>query len=347
MTFRHRWLPKAPAQGALTELSFIPKTGLRPEAPDLKPSEVTGHYTPAGGEDLALQPGGNPAFEVHNGKHSSSRDSAASREPAAPSTEAMLEIIQPAPELQKIPVEIVELHAKSRLVCLTDPASAGADRFRYLRMRLREHWNAGKLKTLLITSPLPGDGKSTIARNLATMLAEGGKKTVLLVEADLHRPSLSAVFGLQERTGFGECLELGLNPMAAIRRLEPLSWYFLGAGKCAGNAAELMQIEALAEVMERLKPHFDWILFDSPPVVPFTATLALRKLADASLLVVRAHRTPSKLLDQSIGLIGREHIAGIVLNDLEDLNRLYYKYYGSYGRAMPAYRAITAGDENK
>lgn len=341
MTFRHRWLPKEPAEGALTELSFIPKTGPRPEAPDLKPSEVTSHHTAAGGEDLALQSGGNPAFEVHNGKHS------LSCELAPHPTDAVLEIIQPAPELQKIPVEIVNVPAKSRLVCLTDPASAGADRFRYLRMRLREHWSAGKLKTLLVTSPLPGDGKSTIARNLATMLAEGGKKTVLLVEADLHRPSLSAVFGLQERTGFGECLELGLNPMAAIRRLEPLSWYFLGAGKCAGNAAELMQIEALAEVMEQLKPHFDWILFDSPPVVPFTATLALRKLADASLLVVRAHRTPSKLLDQSIGLIGREHIAGIVLNDLEDLNRLYYKYYGSYGRAMPAYRAITAGDENK
>ncbi len=347
MTFRHSWLPKEPAEGALTELSFIPKTGPRPEAPDLKPSEVTGHYTPAGGEDLALQPGGNPAFEVHNGKHSLSRDSAASRECAAPSTDGILEIVQPAPELQKIPVEMIDVPAKSRLVCLTDPASAGADRFRYLRMRLREHWNTGKLKTLLVTSPLPGDGKSTIARNLATMLAEGGKKTVLLVEADLHRPSLSAVFGLKERTGFGECLELGLNPMTAIRRLEPLSWYVLSAGRCMGNAAELLQIEVLAPMVEQLKPHFDWILFDSPPIIPFTATLALRKQADATLLVVRAHRTPGKLLDQSIGLIGKEHIAGIVLNDLEDLNRLYYKYYGGYGRAMPAYRAITAGDKNK
>src|SRR5271166_3884141 len=308
MTFRHSWLPKEPGEGALTELSFIPKTGLRPEAPDLKPSEVTGHYAPAGGEDLALQPGGNPAFEVHNGKHSSSRDSAASREPAAPSTEAMLEIIQPAPELQKIPVEIVELHAKSRLVCLTDPASAGADRFRYLRMRLREHWNAGKLKTLLITSPLPGDGKSTIAQNLATMLAEGGKKSVLLVEGDLLRPSICASLGIAERTGLGECLELGLNPMTAVHRIEPLSWYFLGAGNCKGNAAELLQTEALTTVMQHLKPHFDWVLFDSPPVIPFTSTLALRRQSDATLLVVRAHRTPEKLLGQSIGLIGREHI---------------------------------------
>src|SRR5215471_17966426 len=85
--------------------------------------------------------------------------------------------------LQDIPASQVVLRPTTRIVLQSEPTSPGADRIRYLRMRLREPWEAGKLKTLLITSPLAHDGKSTIALNLATALAEERKRTVVIVEA--------------------------------------------------------------------------------------------------------------------------------------------------------------------
>src|SRR5438477_3474340 len=97
--------------------------------------------------------------------------------------------------LEAVRVENVSVNAATRLVAYTDPRSPGAERFRFLRMRLSEHWRTDKLKTLVITSPLPGDGKSTTALNLATTLAEHGRRKVLLMEADLHRPTITQGLG--------------------------------------------------------------------------------------------------------------------------------------------------------
>jgi capsular exopolysaccharide synthesis family protein len=233
--------------------------------------------------------------------------------------------------LQQIPVEEVDIHPVSRVVFHTEPRGPGADRFRFLRMRLQQLWNTGKLRRLLVTSPLPQDGKSTIALNLATALAERGRRTVLLLEADLHHSTLTQQLGLKTRPGLAECLEGGLDAVSTLRRLEPLGWYFLPAGQARGNPTELLQSEALSGVVQTLAPHFDWILMDSPPVSPLTDALSLTKQADATLLVVRAGRTPREAVEGAIALLGREHVLGIVLNGVEGLDRLYSKYYGHYG----------------
>lgn len=241
------------------------------------------------------------------------------------------ERIQNGLGLEQIPVEEVCVQPGSRVAFHTDPHGPGADRFRFLRLRLRELSNARKVKRLLVTSPLPQDGKSTVALNLATALAERGNRTVLLLEGDLHHPSLSRQLGLKTRPGLAECLEDGLNPISALRRLEPLSWYFLPAGEAHGNSTELLQSETLSGVMQALSPRFDWILIDSPPVTLLTDALSLKSQADASLLVARAGRTPREAVEQSIGLLGRDHVCGIILNGVEGLDRLYSKYSGYYG----------------
>ncbi len=237
------------------------------------------------------------------------------------------ENLEKSTEFQYIRVEEVDIDPTSRIVFHTDPNSPGADRFRFLRMRLRELWNTKKLRTLLITSPLPGDGKSTIALNLATALAEGGKRSVLLIEADLHRSPLTTQLRLKTEPGLAECLESGLNPVSAVRRLEPLGWYLLTAGQPHGNPTELLQGDALSIVMHKLSPHFDWILIDSPPVTAFTDALSLGRQANASLLVARATHTSSEAIEKAIVLLGREHVLGIVLNGVEELNCLYSEYY--------------------
>jgi succinoglycan biosynthesis transport protein ExoP len=242
------------------------------------------------------------------------------------------EIYEEAAELGRLPVEEVHIQPESRIALANDPRSPGADRFRFLRMRLRELKDVAKLRSMVITSPLPQDGKSTIALNLATALAEQGKRSVLLIDADLYHPSLAQRLGLQIRPGFGECLEDGLDPLTAVRRLEPLGWYLLQAGEPRGNPTELMQSESLSKVIQRVSPFFDWVLIDTPPVAPLADAVEVSRHVDASLLVVRADRTPREAIEHALTLLGQKHVLGILFNAAEGLNRVYSEYYGHYGK---------------
>ncbi len=206
--------------------------------------------------------------------------------------------------VSNIRAEHVTLTPESRLVYHLDPDSPGADRFRLLRMRLWPLWEASKLKTLLVTSALAQDGKSTVVLNLATALAEQGQRSVLVVEGDLCHPSLSPRLGLSNRAGLSECLEGGQNPLSLIRRMDPLGWYLLSAGDAQGNPTELLQSPLLANIFETLRSYFDWIIIDTPPAMPLTDTLSLRQYADSGLLVVRADKTPKEAVEAAIARVG-------------------------------------------
>ncbi len=238
-------------------------------------------------------------------------------------------------DLSDIAIEEVSLRPESRLPFHTDPHGCAADRYRLLRMRLRELWIAGRLKTLLVTSPLPEDGKSTTAMNLATALAEGGKYSVLLMEADLYHSPLAELLGIQRGPGLAECLEGTASLNSAIRRLQPLGWFVLPAGDAHGNPTELLHTEAFAQVMQKVVPCFDWVLIDSPPVVPLVDALLLKHHANATLLVTRAGKTPREAIEKSLSLLGREHVLGVVLNAVDGLNQLYSKYSKYYGNFGP------------
>lgn len=233
-------------------------------------------------------------------------------------------------ELSQIPVEDVLIRPELRIALLTDSKSPGADRFRFLRMKLRELKASVNLSSFLITSPLPHDGKSTIALNLATALAEQGKRRVLLIEADLYHPTLAQRLQIPSRVGLGECLEQGLDPMTAVRRLQPLGWYLLEAGKPLTNPTELLQSETLPKVLQRLRPHFEWILIDTPPVAPLTDAVSISKYVDASVLVVRAGCTPQDSVKEALTVLGQKHVLGVIFNAAEGLNKVYSQYYGYY-----------------
>lgn len=241
--------------------------------------------------------------------------------------------------LANIPEEEVFPSPFARIVLHSDPLGIASDRFRQLRIYLRELWNAGCLKSLLITSPLPQDGKSTIALNLASVLAEGGKFRVLLIEADLHHPSLTKQLGLEPRRGVTDCLHTNLNPLTVVRRLSPLNWYLLSAGTSVENPAELLQTGAWGNLLQKLQPRFDWILIDSPPVMPATDALILARHATATLLVAKADRTPQECLERTIALLGKQRILGVVLNGVDGLERLYSQYHGYYGYPRTAARS--------
>ena len=250
-----------------------------------------------------------------------------------PSAEDLLQTLERVDFRPPVETEVSPVPVESRVVVYHEPKSAGADRFRLAQIRLKSIQAARKLKSLLITSPLPGDGKSTVALNLATALCENGMVPVLLLECDLHRPALVKRLGLKPRPGLTECYKRGDDPMVAVRRIDPLGFYLLPAGQPLEDSSSLLQSNFTAQLIKgRLSSFFSWIVIDSPPTTPVADILALKAQVDATLLVARAGVTPREAIEESARNLGRDHVVGIILSGVEGLHRTYYKYYG-YGKS--------------
>ena len=234
-----------------------------------------------------------------------------------------------APEVTNFRVAEVDVQPEDRLVCHTEPGSPAAHRFRLMRVRLREMQKARSIRTLLVTSALPQDGKSTVVMNVATTLRQQGQQSILVIDGDLHRFSLTQRFSAGN-AGLAECINSGLDPCAAIQRLEPLGWHLLPAGAPSKNASELLYGDAVSGIIRKLSSVFDWILIDSPPVAPLADAVSLARNVDATLFVMRADCTPGEAVQHAISIIGRERVIGIVLNGIREADRLYHRYSGYY-----------------
>src|SRR5207302_2783761 len=159
----------------------------------------------------------------------------------------------------------------------------GAEKFRFLGVRLRQLQQVRELKTVLITSTIPEEGKSMVSGNLAVTLAQRKQQKVLLLEGDLRRPVLTARFGLQGLRGLSEWLESDTSQTANIHYLEGPGFWFLPSGKPPANPLELMQSGRLSGLLQQLAAWFDWILIDSPPVLPLADTSVWARLSDGVL----------------------------------------------------------------
>lgn len=250
------------------------------------------------------------------------------------------------PEWEKVdfclPVGTEEstISPESRVAVYHDPTSAGADRFRLAQIRLKSLQASRGLKSILITSPMPGDGKTTVSLNLATALSENGRVPVLLLEADVYRPTVLTRLGLKPWAGLSECSRRGEDPMLAIRRINPLGFYLLPAGSTVDDDANILQSTFTSQLVKSLSASsFGWVLIDAPPTTPVADVLALNAHADATLLVARAGETPREAIEESARNLGRDRIIGIILNGVEGLNKIYSRYYGytkSEARSKPA-----------
>ncbi len=223
----------------------------------------------------------------------------------------------------------ISLARDSRLICLTEPESLGAEKFRFLGVKLRQLQQTRGLKKVLVTSTIPEEGKSTISGNLATTLARKQTQKVLLLEGDLRRPSLSQQFGLSKMPGLSEWLTDDPTPMQNIVKLEGPNFWFLPAGHPPENPLELMQSGRLSELMEQLAGWFDWIVIDSPPVLPLADTSVWTRLADGILLVTREGITQKRQLERGLQALEKNKLLGVVLNS--STNTDHKNYYQRYG----------------
>lgn len=224
----------------------------------------------------------------------------------------------------------MQLGSESRLVLSTEPNGPAAERYRLMRLRLQEVRADANVKTLLVTSAAPQEGKSTVALNLAAVLAEKRNQSVLLFEGDLRRPSLASMLGLKLPSGLTQCTRSEVGLQSVIWKVEPLGFHLLAAGKPLDNPAELLNSEWFSAASAKLVDSFDWIIIDSPPAIPVADALSLKRCADASLIVARADRTQQDAISEAIRILGPDHVLGIILNGMDKLDRGYDDYYGYY-----------------
>jgi len=219
-----------------------------------------------------------------------------------------------------------------------EPLTLVGEQFRLLRSRLGILQKQRGIRTILITSAVPEEGKTFIASGLVGIFAQEPGKRVLLIDADLRRPRSGWSFGLNGssgNTGLSEVLREKQEFHAGLLMATNPEFYFMPSGPLPLNPSELLSSPMLEETIRRAAESFDWVIIDSPPVLPLSDATLISPLCDAVLLVVRGGRTPSKLVLDAINRIGRDKICGVILNRQKYVSssRYYYQYY--YRSSIP------------
>lgn len=204
--------------------------------------------------------------------------------------------------------------------------------FRRLLHRIRRPENGADLKSVLVTSAMLSEGKSTIASFLAMTAALKKDFKTLLVDADLRRPSIHKFFGLKRAIGLAEIITEKLNAADTIKKTPVETLHILTAGRSVLHPAEVFNADVIGNVISEMKFYYDFIVVDSPPVLPVSDPMLLASQVDGLMLVVKAGATQKEVVERAIGIldIAKHRMLGVILNNLN--NSLPYQYdYRYYG----------------
>jgi len=276
-------------------------------------------------------------------------------------TSADVERALEVPVLGLIPLETVEVNGNTAgsgngrrrmnlpLVSLLSPDHPASEAYRTLRTNVTfVNAEQKELQALVITSPGPGEGKSTTAANLAITLAQQGSKT-LLVDADLRRPLVHRAFNLVQEPGLTDVLVGTSSLREAIRPNVVPKLDVLPAGALPPNPSELLGSEAMARLLETLRGQYDTIIFDSPPTLAVTDATVLGASVDAVILVVRAGETDEVAAQRALQQLRRVQakIAGTVLNGMQKRRDRYYNYYSYYRSDWNPSKGVMSAIKNR
>jgi capsular exopolysaccharide synthesis family protein len=222
-----------------------------------------------------------------------------------------------------------------RLVTHANPRSPVAESYRSLRTNLAFARARQNIKSLVLTSPGPADGKSTTVANLAITFAQQGQRT-LLIDGDLRRAVLDKTFSVPRSPGLTEVIVGQAELEHAVNATAVPNLFVLGSGQFPPNPSELLGSNAMANVIREANEQFDVVLFDSPPLLAVTDAAVLSTMVDGTILVVRMGSTARQAVRRALGQLHAVHarVLGTVMNDV-DLRRS--SYYGGYGYAYYAY----------
>jgi exopolysaccharide/PEP-CTERM locus tyrosine autokinase len=218
------------------------------------------------------------------------------------------------------------------LITFHRPHSIEAEIFKVLRTNLLFPSEGKPPKSILVTSALPGDGKSFVSSNLAISMAQSVEEHVLLIDSDIRNPSIDQMFGLGPVSGLSEYLAKGSNIAENLVKTAVKKLTIIPAGQSPQNPTELLTTQKMKTLLDEVKNRYEdrYVIIDSAPPSLASETTALANYVDGILIVIKAGKTPRKEIDEVIEQLGKEKILGVVLNSSDQLGKKYSGYGKSY-----------------
>jgi protein-tyrosine kinase len=221
-----------------------------------------------------------------------------------------------------------------KVVATATVKPTSVEQYRRLAGTLHHAQIEQNIKVVMITSALASEGKSLTATNLALTFSESYRRSVLLIDADLRRPSLHETFQVPNVSGLGDGLRAGQDEKLALVEISP-RLTLLTAGRPDPDPMSGLASDRMKHLLEEASARFDWVVVDTPPVGLLPDANLMARMVDATLFVVRAGRTPYQVIQKAVATIGRDRIMGVVLNGTDetlDTSYNYYRYYDTYGK---------------
>jgi len=271
--------------------------------------------TPASPPEAPTETERRPAPAPENGH------AAESAWPSPPPPAAPRPPSQARPPRRRRPVGATE-QVDDHMVSLVAPSSLEAEQYRALRHVIEQKHRVENMSVIAISSPGGGDGKTTTAINLAGALAQAPDARVLLVEADLRRPSISALLGLGDPNATGlvhAILDPSLSLADVVQPLPTFNLSVVVAGQTPPSPYEILKSPRLADLLDEARRDYDFVIMDTAPLVPVQDYRVIARLVDGMVLVVAAHRTPRPMLEAAFEILDPTRVIGLVFNGYDHL----------------------------
>ncbi len=239
---------------------------------------------------------------------------------------------------------VITCEVESHLVSLVSPSGLEAEQYRALRHVVEQRHKSQELTVIAISSPGVGDGKTTTAINLAGALAQGSDASVLLVEADLRRPSIGHVLGFDGSRTLGlvdAILDPGLGLASIVQPRPPFNLSVVLAGQIPPSPYEVLKSPRLGALLEEAREQYDFIVMDTPPLALVQDCRVVARWVDGMVVVVAAHQTPRALLESALEVVDPTKLIGLVFNGFDNIGP------GRHGRYYTGYYEPPAPEDNR
>jgi protein-tyrosine kinase len=207
----------------------------------------------------------------------------------------------------------------------------GSEQFRTLRSRLYQMRSSQQLRTLLVTSSVPAEGKTFVTNNLAQAIVRQPDRRALIIDADLRCSRLHVPLGAPASPGLTDYLRGEVDELAIIQHGLEGNLCFIPGGNAVTNPSELLSNGRMKVLLDRVMPVFDWVILDSAPLLPVADSSVLADLVDGALLVIRAGQTPVETAQRACQELQGRNIVGVVLNAVGPQHAYGAYYSSSYG----------------
>jgi len=234
----------------------------------------------------------------------------------------------------------------SHIVCIAEPRSSATEQYKKLRATILKATRNDNRNTLLVVSADAGEGKTITAINTAVALANGMDHTVLLVDADLRKPSIHRYLGLKPQAGLSDYLQGKVDIPDVLINTGIGKLVFLPAGNTSENSTELLSSQKMRGLIQDMKQRYKdrYVIIDTSPILLTADPISLCNYMDGVIFVVRADHTSPKVVSRALSLIKGSTILGVIFNNVPKyLAKSHYPYYYRYGAAGYGYGETPQG----